>query len=107
MKYNKQYFIDKFTAIPNDEWAIGKCIDDEGRKCALGHCGIRTLDKSYLDNEEAFNLVKLLTPIYPKDISLIADVQVVYDVNDGNLYGDREETTPKQRILEALNSLPD
>lgn len=40
-KYDIDFFIAKFTAIPASKWTIGVLEDDQGRKCALGHCGAR------------------------------------------------------------------
>lgn len=51
-KYNVDYFIKKFTKIGRNRWYSGKFVGPHGRKCALGHCGVRD-DGSNTDESEA------------------------------------------------------
>jgi hypothetical protein len=81
--YNAQYFIDKFSTIPEEKWCTGKFEDEHGRHCALGHCGAR---KSFVRTEEANALSALIWPM---------------SINDGDA-DDYQQPTPKQRILAAL-----
>lgn len=90
MKYDLDYFIHKFSAIPEERWTTGKYVDDNGCKCALGHLGESMIDTT----EESKQLTWL---VYDID-----------EVNDNRLnkyshYG----TTPKQRVVNYLKSLRD
>jgi hypothetical protein len=43
-KYNLDYFIRKFEAIPEDQWCTGdfvKVVNGKEQRCAFGHCGYR------------------------------------------------------------------
>lgn len=56
MKYDIQYFIDKFEAIPADKWTRGVVYDvSMDTYCALGHCGVRDGGKNtgWTKTEEA------------------------------------------------------
>ena len=70
--YDIDYFINKFTQIPDDYWICGSLYTKSEEKimsCALGHCGIIISEEKYLENPEAFALVKLFNKyIYPKKI---------------------------------------
>lgn len=37
--YNIQYFIDKFSAIPEEKWICGHLGNATIGRCAYGHCG--------------------------------------------------------------------
>lgn len=90
-KYDVDYFIKKFEAIPDDKWTI-KTYKDGKKCCALGHCGV----KGFKYTEEAEKLSKLFT-----ENGLI----VIY-VND-NVYYEYSHLgdTPKERILVALYNI--
>ncbi len=91
MNYNAQYFIDKFTAIPEDMWCRGNYELPDGRCCAGGHCG----DRSNI-------------PVPPEAealYSLFWNIQTnVTCVNDG-LDKDYQQPTPRARILAALEDI--
>lgn len=87
--YNVDYFIAKFSAIPEEKWFIGDYHSNDGKSCALGHCN----HHHERPNIEGVKLHELFKELY-------GFIQVA-DVNDGK----REEykqPTPKQRILAAL-----
>jgi hypothetical protein len=90
MTYDKAFFIAKFEAIPEEDWTTEVYIDN-GRKCALGHCGERNNNRSV----EAQSLERLFSGRW----------LYVSDVNDGDNDA-YPQPTPKQRILAALNDLP-
>lgn len=92
-KFTAQYFIDKFEAIPEENWCIGNYMDNKGGYCAYGHCGARL---GVDDTEESRALQNILH-------------DHVGEINDGlKKYGlDKLGTTPKQRILEALRRVMD
>ena len=88
--YDKNYFIKKFEAIPEDRWTTDDYMDDAGRCCAFGHCGVRHL-KPTPYSEEADSLASLLQ-------------HCTAAINDGQ--DDRyKQPTPKQRILAALRDV--
>lgn len=86
-KYTVLYYIEKFSAIPDEQWTESEYNDGE-KYCALGHCGeidsdSRTDESAALD--EIFNK-------YDLRVSL---------VNDGKC-AKYNQDTPKARILAAL-----
>lgn len=98
MPYDKQYFIAKFSAIPDDQWCED-VLTDRQRHCALGHCGVTHLsDEGVGLTDEAAALEGLLP--WTKGESSATGA-----INDGKhpLY---QQETPKARILAALNDLP-
>lgn len=96
MNYTVQFFINKFSAIPEDRWYKGKLRDPEDyARCALGHClgqRIRVyFDDVCIPTDESRALNKLF---YQIDTC-------VDSVNDGRV--DRyPQSTTKKRILAAL-----
>lgn len=61
MDYNIQYFIDKFEAIPEENWCTGT-LKDGNRLCAFGHCNMEILDMPHiLSNPEARALLSIFT----------------------------------------------
>ncbi len=85
--YNRDYFIAKFEAIPDEKWTTGVFVHGD-RCCALGHCGPNI---GYY-TPEAFALSSMLGH------------QASF-INDG--FDSRYlQPTPKQRILAALRDLP-
>jgi len=106
MKYTKQYFIEKFQAIPDEKWCVGILTSksDPDCHCALGHCGLQVLS---LENkvEEAVSLGNLLAPVYKNLHGQTSDfMDHVYEINDSAISLGK---TPKQRILNALKLVPD
>lgn len=89
MKYDVDYFIKKFKAIPANKW----CTYDfyyNGKHCAVGHCGVKQM-KDIAYNEEAYHLLYKVLP----------EVMEIND-NDGLKL---KQKTPKGRILAALRKL--
>lgn len=87
MKYNVDFFINKFEAIPEDLWCTGLYTKGE-KHCAVGHCG----GNSSVKSEEADFL---------HDMFRIKLILFIVDVNDG-LCEQYPQPHPKQRILAAL-----
>jgi hypothetical protein len=99
MIYNKEYFIKKFEAIPEDKLGSG-CLNN---KCALWHCGVRediNTDGGWKPTEEANALIKLFGGSIEENKW---GWEKVYHVNDG--IDSSEGDTPKERILNKLRSL--
>jgi hypothetical protein len=94
MEYNVDYFIRKFSAIPEYKWFVGDYSDGhliDPKCCARGHCGKRRFG---VVCEEDDALLKLF------DFNLL-NRQCIAHINDGR---DKNypQPTPKQRILAAL-----
>lgn len=92
--YTVDYFINKFEAIPEEQWCVGTTEDDNGRHCAWGHivrpkCRIA----DYLNESRA--LMILL-----RDAGL-DDCGDPSSINNG-WHDSYRQPTPKQRILAAL-----
>jgi hypothetical protein len=105
--YTVDYFIKKFSAIPEDEWTVFIQQNGAGQRCAFGHClpielkkiGCRVIFNGH-ELPEGLALQKIFLDsgfhnIYDKRISLVADINNGYS----GLY---RQKTPKQRILAAL-----
>jgi hypothetical protein len=90
-KYDVDYFIKKFEAIPEVNWTTGVFNDGCGRFCALGHCG-ETFGRT---SQEAFALRDLL------DFELNESIT---RINDGNC-PEYDQPTPRARILAALRDI--
>jgi hypothetical protein len=104
-QYNKEYFLNKFKAIPDEQWICNGDLQHEDKKnvgCALYHCGVRedVNHMDYVPTEEALALATLLS----KDKHLPKDdyFQIVYRINDG---AGMRDMTPKQAIINALQEL--
>jgi hypothetical protein len=97
MKYDANYFINKFEAIPEDKWITGN-YGTEDRHCALGHCGVSRVFNN--------NNVKIDFHATSEGSALWClfnrtHVSSVIGINDGR-HPDYQQPTPKQRILAAL-----
>ena len=94
-----QYFIDKFEAIPEEEWTIGRLTDTEtGACCALGHCGVREDENGkWVLTDEATKLLDIFGGLKgPDEINFGA----VYTIND--CHSMFPGNSPKKRILNQL-----
>lgn len=100
MQYTVDYFIEKFSAIPEENWTTGTTINHKGQKCALGHCGVGVDELENL-TDEAFILTEILKPLYKDHILTLGPWEIVTNINDRHsVLG-----TPKQRILTALQTV--
>jgi hypothetical protein len=99
-KFTVDYFIEKFSKIPDKNWCTQYLLSSLGKSCALGHCGVRSnniIAFGGIEHEEGSALAKILAPVSMQD----AEYSVVYEINDGHNYN-YKQPTPKQRILAAL-----
>jgi hypothetical protein len=95
--YTVDYFITKFSAIPDDQWFVGEFQNPvvPSQQCAYGHCGCTPTEQ---ENAEANILDRLF-----RDHDL--NVACVNDGDDSKMAGDFNHLpTPKARILAALES---
>lgn len=86
-KYDVKYFFNKFYNIPEDQWIQFNFNNVNGKKCAMGHCGVRS---PYSFTEEAI----ALDTLFMSTLKMTA-----FDINDWESdLGD----APKERILNGL-----
>ena len=95
--YTVDYFIEKFSKIPDEQWTTGNYAMD-GKCCALGHCGRRHGFRHEPPDATALDVLFSSSPV--SDESLISPTAV----NDG-LDERFRQPTPKARILAALNCI--
>lgn len=87
MTYTIDYFLDKFSKIPERFWmTLGYSFGDQC--CSLGHCGARAC----MPTDESDALIRLFENIGAHPAT----------VNDGKDILRYYQTTPRQRILAAL-----
>lgn len=120
-EYTVDYFIEKFSAIPKSKWKTGHLTCKNGAKCALGHCGVREVDREnttdqevldslvgqnddWLMTEEAIALSALFDRFGAKN-GIFNALDAVYFTNDGEGAFDGYAKTPQERILKALNEI--
>lgn len=100
-QYDYDYFIQKFSAIPEERWTSGALFRDyENTACAIGHClpwGNHEAWKA--KHSEARALAKVLFGSDSDD-----SVGNIANINDGRFTG-YPQHTPKARILAALNDV--
>jgi hypothetical protein len=94
MIYDKEYFIKKFEAIPENRWIAGSFSDklDNSKHCALGHCG----ESANTVTDDGIYLAMLFR----------CGKHEVTQINDGIGFFKEYGSTPKERILNALRQLP-
>jgi len=84
--YTVEYFIQKFEAIEEKEWTIGKFYDGiTNTHCVIGHCNSAEREAIY----DIFGKHSTSTPVI---------------INDG-YNTNYQQSTPKQRILAALKDI--
>jgi hypothetical protein len=98
-KYTLEYFIEKLSAIPEEEWTT-KTYNDGEKCCALGHCGAVM---SCYDTEES-SALKRISVINCKEEN---NWLTIPDVNDGKKHSEQYGTTPTERVVNYLKSLRD
>lgn len=108
--YNVDYFLAKFSAIPEDQWICHSQIDEFNRRCALGHCMLPGMtEHQYLEDYTRFSghLTKegheLGILFSPQDLSIEGAI-IVATINNG-VDPNYWQPTPKQRVLAALRDI--
>lgn len=91
MEYNVDYYIEKYEAIPEDEWCVNSYNGPNGSHCAMGHCGMR-IGKTVTNEVNELVLLFFL---------ISTNVPCVNDGDDCRY----QQRTPKQRILAALHDI--
>lgn len=93
MNFNRDHFIARFAAIPEDQWCTRTWTDSEKRHCVLGHLPVLTFEYSALIN--------LFQPEGQHQMGFYR----ITDINDG-MDPRYPQPTPRARILAALKDLP-
>lgn len=91
MKQDITYFINKFSAIPENQWQEGFYYQTD-KKCAYGHCGV----KETLAFED--------WPDEAKILHKLAGTNLAY-ANDGVFGYEDYAPTPKHRVIKYLLAL--
>lgn len=97
--YTVDYFINKFEAIPEDNWLIREFMDDKGSCCVMGHCDY-TYNNGLTERGCLEELFKQGLHAYVPN-SFNSCYYVEQAINNGD-HPDYKQPTPKQRILSAL-----
>jgi hypothetical protein len=102
IKYTVEYFINKFEAIPEENWCTLSFMNGNA-KCAYGHCGVfnrDTFESKHTPESSALTYLTTGQPIKSDDIICA----VIDKVNDGD-HKDYPQPTPKQPVLAFLYDL--
>jgi len=106
-QYTVDYFIDKFSNIPDNRWAVGECCDKKGKYCAFGYCGEEALHPHFdLYTKESQALILLFANFFNDNKKFDDKFKLVYHVNDG-WHTERFGLSPKERILTVLKMIKD
>lgn len=88
--YTVDYFIKKFEAIPDNKWVTGHFMQEDGKRCAIGHC--------VGPENQLPALIMLFNNNITASVVQVNDMGRAYH-NGPILY---PQPTPKERILAAL-----
>lgn len=89
-EFTCDYFLAKFSAIPESAWCTGMLYDNMGGHCAYGHCRVRHVEEPTVEAEALARLFGMR--------------ERLFEINDD--YDPRyQQPTPKQRILAALQDI--
>lgn len=83
-KFDLDYFIHKFEAIPHSQWTTNDYTNAQGQHCALGHCSTHTGEEAALRQ--------------------LTEIEVSY-VNDGKRGMMKLGKRPRTRVLRYLKQL--
>lgn len=112
MIYDVDYFIKKFSAIPENMWCIEKLRNHLNQRCANGHCGIEQYGHKTNESIALKKIFSVLTITSATEVGLINGETMhgiflsvkAMDINDGKAR-EYQQPTPKQRILAALHDI--
>jgi len=97
--FNIDYFIDKFNSIPDKDWCMSMLRQGDQR-CALGHCGLKTIEVAWSDEVRALVDMANIND-WPDWCAPI----VLADINDGTVEYLKYGKTPKDRIVNYLKEI--
>ena len=99
VKFDKKYFIKKFSKIAEDKFVQGSMSID-GKCCAMGHCGVR----NWSHTEESLALTKLIVPNYSLD-ELVVGGSINNENPVINLFDKLPRNDVKGSFLKVLENL--
>lgn len=104
MEYTVDYFIEKFSKIPEELWYDGGLLHFNGKRCAYGLCGLTPFQEPSKECRALSDIFQKAFPQFNKKTYSHNLSGVVISINDdvGSLIGLYQQPTPKQRILAAL-----
>lgn len=108
-KYTKEYFIEKFEAIPDELFTMCDLTNPKNSAChcALGHCGVEADSDGfgYIYTKEALALSNILIDYHTSVFGFAAGIDSNTESNVWRINDDETKSlgkTPKERILNAL-----
>ncbi len=108
-EFTVQHFRDKFSAIPENKWCVGRQDNGKGQHCAVGllhpeHAGVANMGFIYDPTGEISALENLFfnAGIVFEPFPSWRDGNNIAAVNNRN-HSKFKQDTPKQRILAALD----
>lgn len=110
-KFTKEYFIEKFEAIPDELYTMCDLTSPRNPDChcALGHCGVEYgNDSNYVYTDESIALSDLLIDYHLKVFGFAAAKGSIIESNVWRFNDDESKElgeTPKERILNALKQV--
>jgi len=105
MEYTVDYFIGKFSSIPDELWTECYC-EWYDKKCAMGHCGTSDFGSMTEESLALYDLLKTLSVTYANNKMISGErvriaFRTIYSFNDGHIK-EYQQPTAKERILAAL-----
>jgi len=104
MKYNVDYFINKFEAIPDIYWTSFKYVNGNAY-CAMGHCGFR----HFTVTPEGKALDALFDKYGIHVLAVNDGAHGYFNMNEAreiqNWYWAQAGETPKERVLNVLYTI--
>ncbi len=94
-RHQVKFFIQKFEAIPEEQWCVNHASLGVNQHCALGHAGLR---------EGGFGVAHVTPECTVLSNLFKREPHGIPYINDGN-NKKYQQRTPKQRVLAALYDL--
>ncbi len=104
-KFTVDFFINKFSAIPEEKWCTGVQTSRDNKHCALGHCLPQSVKNLMYSDYDAVDSDDTINAAYTQEGKALINIFLtggeLTRINNG--YDLRYwQPTPKQRILSAL-----
>ena len=97
--YTIQYFIDKFSAIPEELWCSDIQQNDRGQRCAYGHC--RPVEELEMGAGNDGEYTGEMRGLGSMSIEYFGNSMHMAHINNGT-HPRFQQPTEKQRVLAAL-----
>lgn len=90
IQFDVNYFITKFSAIPEEKWTVHSLCNNKGQRCAIGHC---------LPNWHWGDIANKYTSDEVMHLSALLEGTILINNGEDHRY---QQPSPKKRILAAL-----